>query len=419
MIALGAFVATSIAGVVLGGIQGFIFEDTGWSRSTIGMAAGTGVLASGLVAPFVGRLADRYGARWLIPSGTLILGVCLFSFIWIHSVWQFFVIAIFARAISQPLLIGIVPRTVAVNFFRRRRNLALALTGMFRPISGAINIQLFALAALAIGWRTTFQFLGIFSIILTVPMILIIRRQPEDIGLMPDGDRPRELEGANLDEGEAEGQSRQAPRAETAPEDNWTPSDVFHTRPYWFIAVTTFLITMASTGIAFNIVPYFQETANLTSTQAVGVLSLSTSLALANLVWGYVSNRVNPRYSLMGVVVFMTGLIFFLLTIRSVYAAYIFGALWGIGNGALEVLIYMLLARYFGRASFGSITGALRPFEATGLGLGQIFGGLVYDFTGSYHGLFFESIGAYLLAMIFLFLAIQPVRATSASDTPV
>jgi len=419
MIALGAFVATSIAGVVLGGIQGFIFEDTGWSRSAIGMAAGTGVLASGLVAPFVGRLADRYGARWLIPSGTLILGVCLFSFIWIHSVWQFFVIAIFARAISQPLLIGIVPRTVAVNFFRRRRNLALALTGMFRPISGAINIQLFALAALAIGWRTTFQFLGIFSIILTVPMILIIRRQPEDIGLMPDGDRPRELEGANLDEGEAEGQSRQAPRAETAPEDNWTPSDVFHTRPYWFIAVTTFLITMASTGIAFNIVPYFKETANLTSTQAVGVLSLSTSLALANLVWGYVSNRVNPRYSLMGVVVFMTGLIFFLLTIRSVYAAYIFGALWGIGNGALEVLIYMLLARYFGRASFGSITGALRPFEATGLGLGQIFGGLVYDFTGSYHGLFFESIGAYLLAMIFLFLAIQPVRATSASDTPV
>ena len=185
MVALGAFVATSIAGVVLGGIQGFIFEDTGWSRSTIGVAAGTGVLASGLVAPFVGRLADRYGARWLIPSGTFILGVCLFSFIWVHSIWQFFVIAIVARAVSQPLLIGIVPRTVAVNFFRRQRNVALALTGMFRPVSGAINIQLFALAAMAVGWRTTFQFLGIFSLVLTLPMILIIRRQPEDIGLMP------------------------------------------------------------------------------------------------------------------------------------------------------------------------------------------------------------------------------------------
>lgn len=412
MVALGAFVATSIAGVVLGGIQGFIFEDTGWSRSTIGLAAGSGVLASGLVAPVVGRLADRYGARWLIPSGTLILGVCLFSFIWVHSVWQFFVVAIVARAVSQPLLIGIVPRTVAVNFFRRRRNLALALTGMFRPVSGAINIQLFAVAAIALGWRTTFQFLGIFSLVLTLPMILIIRRQPEDIGLLPDGTNPAQPEGARS----SQSRSEPAPGAETVPEDHWTAGEAFHTKTYWLIAVSTFLAVLASTGIAFNIVPYFQETSGLTSTQSVGVLSLSTSLAVANLIWGYVSDRVNPRHSIIGVMVFMTGLIFFLFTIRSVYTAYVFGVLWGIGNGALEVLVYMLLARYFGRGSFGSITGALRPFEAAGLGFGQIFGGLVYDFTGSYHGLFIESIGSYLLAVAFIFLAVQPVRTKRAAQ---
>ena len=145
------------------------------------------------------------------------------------------------------------------------------------------------------------------------------------------------------------------------------------------------------------------------------MLSLSTSLALANLIWGYVSNRVNPRHSIMGVMVFMTVLILYLFTIRSVYAAYIFGALWGIGNGALEVLIYMLLARYFGRASFGSITGALRPFEAAGLGLGQIFGTVIYDLTGSYDALLLGSIGAYLLAVVFLFRAVQPARARSDS----
>jgi len=411
MVALGAFVATSIAGVVLGGIQGFIFEDTGWSRSTIGLAAGTGVLASGLAAPIVGRLADRYGARWLIPSGTFMLGLCLFSFVWVHSVWQFFVIAIIARAVSQPLLIGIVPRTVAVNFFRRRRNLALALTGMFRPVSGAINIQLFAVAALVIGWRTTFQFLGIFSILLTLPMILIIRRQPEDIGLLPDGDKPAGRQGANVSGGGSGG-------ADTTPEEHWSAKDVFHTRSFWLIAVTTFLMVMASTGISFNMVPYFRESAGLTSTQAVGVLSLSTSLALANLVWGYVSDRVNPRYSIVVVMAVMTALVLFLFTIKSVYAAYLFGAIWGIGNGALEVLTYIMLARYFGRGSFGSITGALRPFEAAGLGLGQIFGGLVYDLSGSYHGLFYESIAGYSLAILFLLLAVQPVRAQTADGSP-
>ena len=37
--ASGAFVATSIAGVVFGGIQGLILDDTGWSTSTIGHPA--------------------------------------------------------------------------------------------------------------------------------------------------------------------------------------------------------------------------------------------------------------------------------------------------------------------------------------------------------------------------------------------
>ena len=78
----------------------------------------------------------------------------------------------------------------------------------------------------------------------------------------------------------------------------------------------------------------------------------------------------------------------------------------------------MLLARYFGRGSFGSITGALRPFEAAGLGLRQIYGGLVYDFSGSYHGLFYESIAAYSLAIVFLLLAVQPVRAQTADGSP-
>ena len=114
----------------------------------------------------------------------------------------------------------------------------------------------------------------------------------------------------------------------------------------------------------------------------------------------------------------MTALVLFLFTIKSVYAAYLFGAIWGIGNGALEVLTYMMLARYFGRGSFGSITGALRPFEAAGLGLGQIFGGLVYDISGSYHGLFYESIAGYSLAILFLLLAVQPVRAQTADGSP-
>jgi sugar phosphate permease len=145
-----------------------------------------------LLAPFIGRLADRYSPRWLMPLGVFILGLCLFALAGTSAIWQFYLAAILGRAISQPLLIGVVPRTLAVNFFQRKRSTALALTGMFRPISSAIIIQFVAVIAVAHGWRTSFLYLGVLSMLITLPMILIIRRRPEDIGLLPDGAKAEE-----------------------------------------------------------------------------------------------------------------------------------------------------------------------------------------------------------------------------------
>ena len=158
--ALGTFVATTLAGVVFGGIQGLISEEMNWSRSAIGITAAAGVWGSGLIAPFIGRLADRHGPRWLMPIGTVVLGGCLYALGGVTTIWQFFLFAVIGRAISQPLLIGLVPRTVAVNFFDRRRNLALAFSGLFRPFTSAINIQIISNVAVARGWRTSFRYRG-------------------------------------------------------------------------------------------------------------------------------------------------------------------------------------------------------------------------------------------------------------------
>ena len=131
-----------------------ISEEMNWSRSAIGITAAAGVWGSGLIAPFIGRLADRHGPRWLMPIGTVVLGGCLYALGGVTTIWQFFLFAVIGRAISQPLLIGLVPRTVAVNFFDRRRNLALAFSGLFRPFTSAINIQIISNVAVARGWRT-------------------------------------------------------------------------------------------------------------------------------------------------------------------------------------------------------------------------------------------------------------------------
>ena len=422
LVALGSFVATSIAGVVLGGIQGLIIDDTGWSRASIGLAAGVGLWGTGLSGPLLGRLVDRYGARKLMPAGTLILGLFLIFMLWAHSFWQFFVIAVAARIISQPILIGVVPRTVAVNFFRRRRNIALSVISVFRPFSGAMNIQLFALLAMVHGWRATFHYLGIFSLALTLPMLLLIRRRPEDIGLLPDGAvQSAESGGGAATQASLADQGTSSPRstpfAGPGPtEDSWTAREALRTQAFWLVAFTAFLSTTAHTSIGFSLVPYLREAAGLSNSQAAGVLSISTALVLSNLGWGYLAERIGPRAAIVvstTIAILLTG---YLFTVNSTFGAYLFGVLWGIGTSSTEVLIAILMARYYGRSSYGTIVGALRPFEAAGLGLGSILGGAIYDLTNSYQGLFIEAAAASFVALLLILKATAPVRPAGSES---
>ena len=416
VVATGAFVATSIAGIVLGGIQYFIFEDTGWNRSNIGVAAAAGVWCSGVVAPFAGRLTDKYGPRTLMPLGAIYLGLTLFGLGWFHSLKYFYFATITARAISQPILIGVVPRTIAVNFFLKRRNTALALTGMFRPISGAIIVQIVSLFASTYGWRSAFSFLGIFSLALSLPMILIIRRRPEDLGLLPDGVR-HEISDSN---------ETVLPKcADLEPEksivtndeqSSWTGREVLRTPAFWLVALTVMCSITGSSAIGFSMVPYLADEANLPASVAVGVLSLSTFLSLSNLGWGYVADKISPRWSMIIALTGSGGVILYLFLVNSIVSAYVFGLCWGIIHSSLEVIVYMILAQYFGRVSYGVIAGSLRPFEAAGLGLGQILGPLMYDLLGNYTSMIIMSGGLQLVAAFFIFLARPPRRNLSITS---
>jgi len=137
-------------------------------------------------------------------------------------------------------------------------------------------------------------------------------------------------------------------------------------------------------------------------------LSLSTVLALTNLAWSYVADKFTPRRCMIVAMLGAAGIVLSLVRVDSLLSAYVFGVLWGIVSSS-QVLIYMLLPHYFGQSSYGTIAGALRPFEAGGLGLGQSLGAVLYDVTGSYAGLIVVAIGAHLLAALLMFLARYPV----------
>ena len=418
---VAAFSASSVSQVVLGGVQIFITDDTGWSKSSISFAVSLGTWCSGLVAPLAGRIADRHGPRWLMPVALVIVGTALVSLWGVHSIVHFYVAYIISRAVSNPIIIGIVPRTTAVNFFRRRRNIALALTSMARPVSGAINIQLISIIASRHGWRAAYGYLGIMSFLMVIPIAVIMRRRPEDIGMLPDGARP-ETVSARLST-DVGGGSRGEPDPFSTPEFSWTVSEAVHTRAFWFIASTAVLGTAASSGVGFSLVPYLYEEAGISRAQAVGVLSFGTVLAVANLGWGYLADLISPRRCLVFIMLVTAGLILYLLLVGSVLTAFIFALLWGVFSGSVGTLEHMVLAQYYGRGSYGSILGVMSPMQTAALGLGPSLGAVFKDVTGNYSSLFITLFCTYLLAAGLIFLARQPrlpprVTPEVAEDQP-
>ena len=395
--------------MVLGGIQVYISEDTGWDTSVLSYAATAGTWCSGLIAPVIGRLADRYGPRWLMPTGLLIAGACFLVLADVSAMWQFFAAYVISRAVSNPVLIGLVPRTAAVNFFRRRRNLALAMVSTFRPIAGAINIQLFALIALSQTWREGFRYLGIFSLALIIPVVLFMRRRPEDIGLLPDGAAAASATGA----------SGPAGRAALPPsEASWSVREASRTRSYWLIVATACVGTLASSSVGFSLVPYLVEGAGLSVAAAAGVLSFGTVLSIANVGWGILSDRFTPRRCLMVTMVGSGVLLSYLTMVDSLAEALVFALAWGIFSGAVGTMENMMLAQYYGRESYGSLLGLFSPFQTTALGLGPSMAALLRSLSGSYVLLYTVMVGCYIISAVLLYMARQPVRRVE-TEAPV
>ena len=403
MSAVGTYAATGSTQLVFGGVQNFIFEDMGWDRSTIAYAVTAGTWASGLITPFVGRLADRYGPRGLMPIAAFIAGLCFFAIAGMQAVWHFYAAYIVARTIASPMLVGVVPRTAAVNFFNRRRNLALGISAMARPFGGAINIQIFSLIALAASWRAAFQVQGVISLLIVIPLLLFMRRRPSDIGLQPDG-----VSGGGAPSGRRSdtGGIQSAYR----PELDWRAGEAARTSSFWLIVIAEALVILISGTINFQIVPYLRDV-GISPAVAAGALSVSSLVgSLGNPFWGWLSDIFSPRRLALITLAISGVAVSLFIVVPEGRLSIIVVILYGSLAGGLNILGHMIIAQYFGRSSFGSITGLMGPFQTGALGLGPTFGALLYRITGGYRAIYLFGVLSYILAFACIIAARPPTR---------
>jgi MFS family permease len=399
---IAGFISSGVSNVTMAVVLKPISEDLGWSRTITAAAITLGSLCGGLLSPLFGPIADRFGPRVLLPVGGVLVGLFSIGVSLSHAPWQFYATFVPARALTEFLLCGVVPYTAIANWFHAKRPRAMGLVAMSTPLGSAAMSLIYQHLVTHYGWRSAFLLLGIsFLALVVVPGAIFLRRQPEDLGLLPDG-LPACAQ-------PAKGPGSQ-PVVSTEP--SWSRRQAMGTSALWLLVASTFLASLGTGGIAFHTVAFFTDV-NIAPAAAAGALSvMALSGALGNAVWGTLAERLSPRTLSVTTTLMAAASVALLTEVASPVTAYFFGLVFGISaRGGTAVLTQILLAHYFGRRSFGAISSMLEPFHKGGLGVGALLAGLAFDRFGDYRAVFLFFLASYLLSALLIFFARRPMRA--------
>ncbi len=346
-------------------------------RSFFGWAQTARQLVGGLTSPWMGIWVDKYGSRIILPLATLITGMGLillgFNSSGILMIIIFGFIGI--TSLGGP---GALITTVPISkWFVSKRGKALAITSLGVPIGAMIFVPLTQYLIDFSGWRNTWIIFGLLAIIIIIPpSLVLLRRQPEDIGLLPDGEQSSEK---NYIDSEV----------------SWEFSEAIKTSVFWRITICLTVISMATGTIAIHRIPAFMDRGLDPQLIAWSTAFDAVCAGISTFTVGNLVRRVGIR--ILGTISFLFLAFASWITIYafSFFEIFISMAIFGLGIGGLMFIHSFIWADYFGRKNLGQIRGKVTPFILIIGGAGAPVAGYVRDFTGSYEIVWF--IGMFMM----------------------
>ena len=366
-------------GVGIWGVSVFVNpmeEDLGWSRAAFFLALTIRSGLTGLLSPIVGPWRDtRNGPRTLMLFGSLILGGSLVALKYVDSLWQFYLFFGALGAVGSLGAGGIMTQTILPKWFIRRRGRALGIASM----GGAMGplffpISIFGLISL-VGWRDAWFLLGVISLVLLVPLSFMVRTKPEDIGLLPDGDREPAPEASS---------ARGRPQPGRIQEISLTGRQALQSPAFWLIILAFALGGLGQQGFQSNWLPYLEGEGFAASAGALAITVYGICSVTARILWGLLADRFQVRYLIVVQSLLTASSVLLLLYVLGPVMLFTFVVCFGLTMGGSFLLRPLIVANYFGREHIGAITGYMRPFQGLTTALGPVLVALAYDAQGSY-----------------------------------
>jgi MFS family permease len=355
-----------------------ILSEFGWERGITAGAFSFGFVASSIVSPLIGRLMDRAGPRAVMELGVALMGGGLLLAPLTREPWHLYVtIGVMAGAGS--ICLGYSGQSQFLpNWFLRRRGLAIGIAFAGVGIGSVTLLPWVQYIIEQSGWRAACTAIGLIVVIALAPINLLLRKRPEDLGLLPDGDdAPRAMSpktASNIIDPVWAGTHWTLPRALRTARFWWLALGYFCALYIWYavqVHQTKFLLDI---GFSPNV-----------GVWALGVVSLLG--VPGQILLGHLSDRIG-REAIWAIASFGFAICYAALIALKFEPSFWLICLMVFTQGALGYGITSVMGpvvlEIFQGPHYGAIFGTVMLAALAGGAAGPWLTGLLHDLTGTY-----------------------------------
>jgi MFS family permease len=360
--------------------------ELGWTRSELTGGFSLALLVAGAMAFPVGAWIDRHGPRLLMTIGSVAASILIIAWSQVTDRTTFYLIWI-GLGVSAATVLYDPAFAVIAQWFSQRRGSALAIVTFAAGFASTIFLPLSDALLRAFGWRTAVLLLGIFLAIMTIPLhALMLRRHPDELGLLPDGLAKHALE-------------KLPPRRDVS------FRNAVGNRVFWLLTLSFGFAALSAAAIRVHFIPFLigsgiESTTAAFATGAIGIMQVAGRVVFAPL-----ERRWSSTVIVIGIFALQSTAMMILLIGQAPWMLGLFIIIFGASQGAATLARPSILAELYGSSNYGRISSVMILFLTLAGTSAPLGASLIFDATGSYQPVLWIVVALALLSAITAFVA--------------
>ena len=364
-------------------------QDLNLNRTSTSLAFSLARAEGAIEGPIVGHLLGRFGPKPIMLAAVLLMGVGYLLLSQVESYVSFLIVYLAVISLAHAGGFMHAPMVLINTWFIRHRARAITVSSAAFGLGGVLIAPILSVIVQAWGWRWGAAIGGVLFLVIGIPLTLTIRRSPESMGLLPDGDMPlSHTSGSDGSEHKIKS------------EREVTLAEALRSFAFWGSVLAAGIRNGSYHAIAVHFVP-LMVWKGLSQSEAALLLSVYAFLGMAlTLILGWFADKANkPR--LTAFILFAAAAAMFLPIIgNSLWSLCLFTVFFAAVETTFP-LGWAVVGDLFGRKHYAQIRGYMTLFYTWGGVIGPVVAGAIFDRWETYEPLLWSLVVVYVIAGLF------------------